>query len=240
MSVEKDIVSCLTDDLRRAPYKGHRNPLRGHCYVASEALYHLKGGKRAGLKPMFISHEGAPHWFLADTKNNVYIDLTSGQFETPVPYHLAKGKGFLTAKPSARAAQVMRRVQGGTFTRDPERAMDRSTNTTVVEYAVRTMMKGKSPSVAAKDTAKKFSGFENMFFGPGVSYIDPQKLEEALWERLSEFTMVATTKMRPGMEHFALDGTVSYFRQAPAIRKKLKAKIIALAGGVDPFPNDGR
>lgn len=111
MSIESDIVHCLTDDLRRAPYKGHVNPLRGHCYVASEALYHLKGGKAAGLKPMFISHEGAPHWFLADTKNKGFIDLTSGQFETPVPYHLAKGKGFLTAKPSARAAKVIQRVQ---------------------------------------------------------------------------------------------------------------------------------
>lgn len=116
MSLESDIVHCLTDDLRRAPYKGHRNTLRGHCYVASEALYHLRGGKAAGLKPMFISHEGAPHWFLTDTKNKIIYDLTARQFETPVPYHLAKGKGFLTAKPSARATKVMQRVQNQ---RDP-------------------------------------------------------------------------------------------------------------------------
>lgn len=105
------VVACLTDDLRRAPYKGHRNPLRGHCYVASEALYHLRGGKRAGLKPMYVSHEGAPHWFLVDAAGRI-IDLTASQFKTPVPYHLAKGKGFLTAKPSARAAEVIRRAKG--------------------------------------------------------------------------------------------------------------------------------
>ena len=110
MSLESKLVSCLTDDLRRAPYKGQRNPLRGHCYVASEALFHLRGGKAAGLKPMFIQHEGAPHWFLADTKNREILDLTAGQFKTPVPYHLAQGKGFLTLKPSKRAAELIRRV----------------------------------------------------------------------------------------------------------------------------------
>lgn len=132
MSIESDIVQCLTDDLRRAPYKGHRNPLRGHCYVASEALYHLKGGKAAGLKPMFISHEGAPHWFLADTKNRIIYDLTAGQFETPVPYHLAKGKGFLTAKPSARAVKVMQRIG-----RDPRNELiNITTNTATLAEAM--------------------------------------------------------------------------------------------------------
>jgi hypothetical protein len=110
MSVESKIVGCLSDDLRRAPYKGHPNRLRGHCYVASESYFHIKGGKRAGLKPMHIRHEGAPHWFIVDAMGNV-TDLTAGQFKTPVPYYLAKGKGFLTAAPSARAAEVIRRVK---------------------------------------------------------------------------------------------------------------------------------
>ena len=109
VSIRKRIVASLTDDMRRAPYKGHRNPLRGHCYVASEAYYHIAGGKNAGLKPMFVSHEGAPHWFLLAANGSV-IDLTAGQFRTPVPYWKAKGKGFLTSKPSARAAELIRRV----------------------------------------------------------------------------------------------------------------------------------
>lgn len=108
-SIRKRIVASLTDDMRRAPYKGHRNPLRGHCYVASEAYYHIAGGKNAGLKPMFVSHEGAPHWFLLAANGSV-IDLTAGQFRTPVPYWKAKGKGFLTSKPSARAVELIRRV----------------------------------------------------------------------------------------------------------------------------------
>jgi hypothetical protein len=118
MSLESKLVSCLTDDLRRAPYRGHPNPLRGHCYVASEALYHLRGGKAAGLKPMFIQHEGAPHWFLVDTKKREIIDLTAGQFKTPVPYSRAKGKGFLTSKPSKRAAELIRRATKAS--RDPK------------------------------------------------------------------------------------------------------------------------
>ena len=41
----KKLQSHLTDDLRRPPYKGSSNPLTGHCYVASEALYHLLGSR---------------------------------------------------------------------------------------------------------------------------------------------------------------------------------------------------
>lgn len=112
-NLTKKVVSCLSDDLRRAPYKGSRNPLKGHCYVASEALYHLEGGKRSGLTPKFIRHEGSPHWFLADEKGHPE-DPTAGQFRTPVPYERAQGKGFLTKEPSARAKELIRRVKKST------------------------------------------------------------------------------------------------------------------------------
>lgn len=105
----KSVRSVLTDDLRNAPYKGSCNPMTGHCYVASEALYHAMGGAAAGLKPMFVKHEGSPHWFLK-TKDGGIIDPTADQFKTPVPYHLGKGKGFLTKQPSKRAREVLDRV----------------------------------------------------------------------------------------------------------------------------------
>lgn len=104
------VVRALTDDLRRAPWKGHPNPLAGHCYVASEAMYHLMGGKDSGLTPQFINHEGSPHWFLKSDSGIVY-DLTAGQFETPVPYDQARGCGFLTSKPSKRAQIVIDRAR---------------------------------------------------------------------------------------------------------------------------------
>jgi len=116
---------------------------------------------------------------------------------------------------------------------------DRSTNPTVVEYAAQTMMKGKSPAAAAKDTAKKFDGFENMFFGPGIARVDAKVLEEALWERLVDFVIKNMAKMKEGMGHFALDGTMDHFKQKPPVRREVKKRITAKLGG-NPFPNDDR
>jgi len=113
---------------------------------------------------------------------------------------------------------------------------DRSTHDTVVEYAVRTMMKGKSPTSAAKDTVKKLSGSENMFFGPGITLIDPKTLEGALWDRMVKFTVDRVHRIKPGMEHYALDGTIQHFNQAPGLRAELKKRVLAKAGNL--FPND--
>jgi hypothetical protein len=110
--VDERIVAALTDDLRRAPWQGSPNPLAGHCYVASEVYWHLNGGPSSGLVPQVIRHEGATHWFLRATDGRV-IDLTADQFSTPVPYHLARGCGFLTKRPSKRAAIVIERIQEG-------------------------------------------------------------------------------------------------------------------------------
>ncbi len=114
---------------------------------------------------------------------------------------------------------------------------DRSTHATVVEYAVREMMKGKSPRVAAQATAKKHSGYENMFFGPGVTTIDASILEEQLWERLTNLTIKSMKNMREGFEHFALDGTLQHFAQKQSIRLPLKKRVIDRLG-YDPFIND--
>lgn len=59
---------------------------------------------------MFVSHEGEPHWFLRNADGHI-LDATASQFKTPVPYEKARGKGFLTLKPSKRAQEVMNRVR---------------------------------------------------------------------------------------------------------------------------------
>ena len=105
----------LTDDLRKKAYQGNPCAVAGHCYVASEALYHLKGGPKSGLHPMNVQHEGTQHWFLKSDAGEI-VDPTAAQFKTPVPYDKARGRGFLTKKPSARAAEVIRRVKGGSST----------------------------------------------------------------------------------------------------------------------------
>jgi 8-oxo-dGTP pyrophosphatase MutT (NUDIX family) len=101
----------LSDDLRRAPYKGNPNPMAGHCYVASEALYHMLGGKQSPWVPQYVHHEGSPHWFLKHRGTGEVLDATSEQFKTPVPYHASVGKGFLTRDPSARARTVIQAAQ---------------------------------------------------------------------------------------------------------------------------------
>ena len=83
--------------------------MKGSCYPASEALYHRLGGKEAGLTPMHIIHEGVPHWYLRWEVDGetLYIDPTSTQFDTPVPYADGRGRGFLTKEPSKRARRYL-------------------------------------------------------------------------------------------------------------------------------------
>ena len=110
MSTLSLIVHALTDDLRRAPWKGSANPLAGHCYVASEAAWHAMGGKDSGYVPQTIRHEGATHWYLRHAEHGTILDLTASQFSTPVPYAKGRGCGFLTREPSKRARIVLERA----------------------------------------------------------------------------------------------------------------------------------
>lgn len=81
--------------------------MRGNCYVTSEALYHLLGGKEKGWKPMRVKHEGDTHWFLFDTCSGLILDPTVKQFKTRPDYTRAVGSGFLTKRPSKRARALM-------------------------------------------------------------------------------------------------------------------------------------
>jgi hypothetical protein len=114
-SIMQRVKAALTPDLLKQPYRRRveagADPMTGHCYVATEALFHLFGGfRQKRYKPMYIRHEGGPHWFLLSSDLAV-IDATKEQFSTAVPYALGKGKGFLTRKPSARAREVIARVR---------------------------------------------------------------------------------------------------------------------------------
>ena len=90
--------------------------MRGNCYVASEALYHLLGGKAAGWKPMCIpkphiagrvTGKNDTHWFLKHS-SGLIVDPTVSQFRRhPPDYSLARGCGFLTKQPSKRAVVLM-------------------------------------------------------------------------------------------------------------------------------------
>lgn len=112
MSIAIEVSKALTDDLRRSPWKGMDNPLAGHCYVASEAAWHLLGGRDSQWKPSFIKHEGASHWYLRNIENGRILDITASQFEELPDYSKGIGKGFLTKEPSRRSQIVIKRVGG--------------------------------------------------------------------------------------------------------------------------------
>jgi hypothetical protein len=104
------IRAALSDDLRLPPWRGAVNRFTGHCYVASEAFYHLAGSGAAGWKPVRLAHEGSTHWWLRDSRGQI-VDLTSEQFSSPVPYERGVGGGFLTREPSRRAQILIERVR---------------------------------------------------------------------------------------------------------------------------------
>lgn len=106
-------IEKLSNDLRKPQYQSSPNHLTGHCYVASEALYHMLGGNAAGWVPHHVKHEGEPHWYLKNKTNGAILDPTAGQFKTPVPYAEGRGKGFLTKEPSRRAVELISRIKAG-------------------------------------------------------------------------------------------------------------------------------
>lgn len=109
--ISECVIAALTDDLRRPPWRGSPNPLAGHCYVASEAAWHLLGGLESPWRPAFIKHEGESHWFLKNIVNSNILDITVGQFSTAPDYANGIRKGFLTKKASKRAEKVIQTIR---------------------------------------------------------------------------------------------------------------------------------
>lgn len=113
------VRSVLTPELRNGVWKKIMiDGPAGHCYVASEALYHLLGGKAAGWVPMVgpgVAMHGLPagtHWFLRRDPFHWLYDVTAAQFPDGYPnYDRAHGSGFLTGSPSKNAAEVIRRAK---------------------------------------------------------------------------------------------------------------------------------
>ncbi len=94
--------------------------LGGHCYVASEAYYHMSD-EQDELTPKQVSFEidtdefqgEISHWFLEDQDGNV-IDLTAEQFDplgVDVPYDEATGRGFVPPSPSIASAELIETLE---------------------------------------------------------------------------------------------------------------------------------
>jgi hypothetical protein len=113
------IQSVLSPNLLHLDWKEMAHPMAGHCYHASEALYHLYG-KDHGFTPAHVEvYMGnlwgwVGHWYLykGRHKSRIILDPTAAQFgKIHIPYDEGRGCGFLTKQPSKRACEVMRRLK---------------------------------------------------------------------------------------------------------------------------------
>lgn len=113
MAVDPGLIEALraslTPDLLKPEYRvDGAHPMAGHCYVASEALYHL-AGKSAGFRPHRMRVGGVTHWWLEDPAGN-RLDLTADQFPFTLDYSSGRCAGFLTRDPSKRSLRVIEKV----------------------------------------------------------------------------------------------------------------------------------
>jgi hypothetical protein len=110
----KKLQRCLSLDLRHPDYPVTDDELfgatYGHCYIATEAVYHL-WGRKAGYVPYVLKHKYGTHWRLVNEATGEIIDPTLPQLGGEAfAYHLGHRQAFLTSKPSARARELMRRM----------------------------------------------------------------------------------------------------------------------------------
>jgi len=117
------IRSCLDPELLEPKYRkqNEKNPMFGHCYVASEALYHLLKSKK--LKGTFEPYHALDmngivhHWLQNDTGK--ILDVTKSQYtkkskRPPYKYKEGTHRAFIGggSKPSKRAKDVIKCVRG--------------------------------------------------------------------------------------------------------------------------------
>jgi len=91
----------------------------GNCYAASEALYHILGGKASGWKPMrippkslgklAIKGDSNNHWYLQHKETGVILDATVRQFGGRIPdYTKGIGASFYPVKEGmSKRARIM-------------------------------------------------------------------------------------------------------------------------------------
>lgn len=110
----RDIQAVLTPDLLKPKYRknAHLHPHWGHCYAASEALWHLLGADKSSWTSYQMRVKGDSHWFLARVAPGgklEVLDPTAGQFTafgiTP-KYAKGRGRGFPGTRHNAQGRLV--------------------------------------------------------------------------------------------------------------------------------------
>lgn len=87
--------------------------LRGMCYKASEAYYHLSDENLKPVQVWLQRDNGVmdSHWWLENKDTGEIVDLTADQYEVTIPYDRGRGRGFLTGEPSKAAQEIINNMQ---------------------------------------------------------------------------------------------------------------------------------
>lgn len=96
-------------DLRQKVYATADHRMAGHCYVASEALFHATGAAARWIVCR-MRVGTCTHWFLKDRASGEIVDPTADQFDFELDYSKATHTGFLTKRPSLRAQVVLEEI----------------------------------------------------------------------------------------------------------------------------------
>ena len=105
------------------------DPVAGHCAIATEALYDMLGGVKAGYTPVVCSYyddrgtrvfgkapnkdDQMTHWWLKGPCENGHrgkgdvIDPTVRQYKKPFPYENGKPTGFMSPNLPFRCARIL-------------------------------------------------------------------------------------------------------------------------------------
>lgn len=110
------IQIALTPDLLKKPYRDENatNPMFGHCYVATEALFYLLDERKDYCACRGRDDRGIVHWWLVNKVTNQIFDVTADQYWSQglvPPYSRGKRSGFLTKDPSKRCRSLQERIQ---------------------------------------------------------------------------------------------------------------------------------
>ena len=75
-------------------------PTTGYCYIVAEVVYHYLAPK--GSKPHVVRMNGdETHWCIVLPDGQI-VDLTSDQYDEPVPYDKGRPHAFMTPRISKK------------------------------------------------------------------------------------------------------------------------------------------
>ena len=115
------IKSVLTPDLLKGMWnKEFDNPMTGHCYAATEALYWMLGGPKSEWRPYVLSNKtwperlgvGETHWYLKNVFGEI-LDPTKEQFGAEeIKYDKGTPNGMMNYPEggSKRDKEIIRRI----------------------------------------------------------------------------------------------------------------------------------